>query len=321
MPLIPSELLFRGGNVPKFRKFFIPIGIFIIALATASAFYFFSKNAGNADNQTANSTGPRTLPKSWLVKYFLTEDENAPHVGGPASDPDNDVLSNYLEYMYGTDPTKEDTDNDGEIDSFEVAFGRNPNGEGMLALGASQKDLIKDYIASSEKLSDFTEEKVLGEIQEMFNPDQQVALDLPQDREIILTKQNDVPAFEKYYNETKDLTAVAEDEGGAIAQRLFDNMTDEEINVYIARLEAAQQTLLQTPVPAQIVNIHKLKIAGLRAGIKLFELARDNYQPGVEDKQFWSDIFSQMVAIQQSEDLELATWRELGLKLKDTGGI
>src|SRR3989338_6044643 len=100
------------------------------------------------------------------------------------------MSSNYLEYMYGTDPTKEDTDNDGEIDSFEVAFGRNPNGEGMLALGASQKDLIKDYIASSEKLSDFTEEKVLGEIQEMFNPDQQVALDLPQDREIILTKQN-----------------------------------------------------------------------------------------------------------------------------------
>lgn len=318
MPLISRELLFRAGNISRFRKFLIPIGIVVIALAIGSAFYIWPD--GKTTEPVANS-GARTLPKSWLAKYFLTEDENAANVSGPNGDPDKDVLDNYLEYLYGTDPTKEDTDGDGDIDSYEIAFGKNPNGEGNLNLTADVKLAAREYIKTDERFSEFTEDKILGEVKEMFNPDQPVVLDLPKDSELIITKQNDMPAFEKYYNDTVGLTSAQDWEKEDIANRLFNGMAQNEIDDYISRLTAAEKILKQTPVPSEIVNIHKLKIAGFRAGIHLFELVRDNYKPGFENEQFWADIFSQMVAAQQSADIEIAAWRELGLQLKDMGGI
>ena len=321
--------MFRAGNVSRparpsggFRKFFIPIGIIVIAFAIGSAFYIWSEKGSNGSKgEEAVNSGPRTLPKSWLAKYFLTEDENAPHVGGPNGDPDNDVLSNYLEYLYGTDPTKEDTDGDGDIDSYEIAFGKNPNGAGDLNLTADARSAARAYVETDERFSEFTEDKILGQVKEMFKPDQPVVLDLPQDQELIITKQNDIPAFEKYYSDTHGLTSVQEWEGEDIVNRLFEGMTPSEIDGYISRLEAAEKILKQTPVPSELLNIHKLKMASVRSASRLFELVRDNYQPGFANQQFWADVYASVVAIEQADTLQLAAWNDLGLKLKDTGGI
>jgi LPXTG-site transpeptidase (sortase) family protein len=48
----------------------------------------------------------------------------------PNLDPDKDNLPNYLEYIYGTDPLKADTDGDGYSDKQEIINGYDPDAPG-----------------------------------------------------------------------------------------------------------------------------------------------------------------------------------------------
>ncbi|HBH46826.1 MAG TPA: calcium-binding protein [Candidatus Jacksonbacteria bacterium] len=50
----------------------------------------------------------------------------------PASDSDQDDLSDAMELYFGTDPLKPDTDGDSFSDGQEVQNGFNPLGEGEL---------------------------------------------------------------------------------------------------------------------------------------------------------------------------------------------
>ncbi|OGE79146.1 MAG: hypothetical protein A2751_05920 [Candidatus Doudnabacteria bacterium RIFCSPHIGHO2_01_FULL_46_14] len=320
MPLIPREFFSSVRNASRLKKLVIPIGIFFIVMIAAAAMYFYSpsENSVLGENKTPNAP---TLSGAWLMKYFLTEDENAPHVGGPDGDPDNDIITNVQEYYYGTNPTKEDTDDDGDIDSYEIAFGQNPNGGGDLVLADTARDYIKEYIETSGELADFSEEKILAEVKETFNPDQPVILDFPSDKEFIVIKQNDVPAFEKYYDATSGLDSLQDWEKEDLQARLFEGMSWDEVDSYVERLDAAEKILKQTPVPSEIINIHKIKIANLRAGKRMLELVRDNYKLEQDNDRFWPDFFAQLIAGQQTEALELAAWQELGLRLKDIGGL
>lgn len=325
MTLIPREFYSRISLVSRFKKskLVIPAGIFFVVLAAGAGIYFYSQKSEPKTSKVAAEQKTRSLPQEWLVKYFLTEDENAPHVGGPDGDPDGDILTNHQEYLYGTNPTMEDTDDDGDIDSYEVAFGNNPNGTGELAIPQPAKDYIKDYIKNNEKFSDITEDNILAEVKSLFMPDQQVVMDFPEDKEIITINKNDVPAFEKYYDDTVGLVIATPQEAADIELRLTEGMTAEEIDRYIEKLEAAIKILKATPVPSQIVNIHRLKIAGLRAGVRMFEMVRDDYRPAedIANEQFWPDLFYQITIIQTADAMEIEAWRELGLKLKDVGGL
>ena len=68
------------------------------------------------------------IPNWWEEKYnFAVNDKSDAFL-----DPDNDRLTNYEEYKYGTDPYNPDTDGDGYNDGEEIKNGYNPNGEGKL---------------------------------------------------------------------------------------------------------------------------------------------------------------------------------------------
>ena len=320
MPLLSRELLNRVSFLGRHKKPLIYGGIIVFAFAAllSGGFFVYRQHHKQAKQSTS---AVQTLPKGWVLKYFAVTGENDPKVGGPQGDPDGDLLSNYLEYMYHTNPTKEDTDKDGEIDGFEVAFGRNPTGPGDMVLTAEAKNYVKDYIANDQRLADFSEKKISEQVLGMLQPEKAVALDAPDDKELVVTNTNDVPAFEKYYDATNGLTSTTDWESQDITDRLPDGMTAEEIDGYIGKLSAVEKVLKQTPVPSQIINIHKLKIAQVRAGIRMFELVRDEYKQGYDNQRFWHDVFYQYSAAETANQLELAAWQELGLKLKDVGGI
>lgn len=78
---------------------------------------------------------------SWVKKYFYQinyQDSIAPNV-----DYDGDGLTNYQEFLLGTNPTKADTDNDGYSDGREVLNGYNPLGDGKLT--PAQEDIISKW--------------------------------------------------------------------------------------------------------------------------------------------------------------------------------
>lgn len=64
------------------------------------------------------------IPDAWEIRFAM-----GPNLVGDAwLDTDGDGLSNYREFINGTDPTVADTDGDGYSDGFEVANGMNPLG-------------------------------------------------------------------------------------------------------------------------------------------------------------------------------------------------
>lgn len=79
--------------------------------------------------------------EQWIRKYFFRvygTDSLSPNV-----DLDTDGLSNYQEYLLGTNPAKSDTDNDGYSDGQEILNGYNPLYDGKLT--TKQQDAIKDW--------------------------------------------------------------------------------------------------------------------------------------------------------------------------------
>ena len=319
MPLLTRDVLNRVSFFARRKKQLIYGGIIIFSLAAVlGGFAVYNRSQKNSEKEVPSAS---SLPKEWILKYFHTGNENDPLVGGAEGDPDGDMLANQLEYLYGTDPTAEDTDKDDVIDGLEVALGENPKGEGLLEITPQAQDYIDDYIASDERFADFTPENIEAQVAGLLQPEQEVVMDVPDDKDIKTNIRNDMSGFEEYYNTTNALTATTEAEQQDIYERLPDGMSAAEIDGYIARLEAAKKILLDTPVPSEIINIHKLKIAQINAGLKLFALARNDYKADSENQQFWHDAFYQISASEAASQLELAAWEQLGLKLKDVGGL
>ncbi len=84
-------------------------------------------------------------------KYVITFDIESTHEGPyivgknlihsdrgssaePAADQDNDGLPDRAEALFGSDPLKNDSDNDGYGDAQELEQGYNPNGPGKFKL-------------------------------------------------------------------------------------------------------------------------------------------------------------------------------------------
>lgn len=79
-------------------------------------------NAGTGD--TTNDSDFDGLPNSFENTYF---DGSVPtNQRGPDDDPDGDGLTNFEEYVAGTDPTEVDSDGDGVEDGVELVLGANP---------------------------------------------------------------------------------------------------------------------------------------------------------------------------------------------------
>lgn len=313
----------KANRYPKFILLLIIIFL-IVAGSAVAGFYFYQKPSRTAktSGQVAAATTSGidfNLPKDWLLKYFGTDNENDAKVGGPEGDPDGDGLTNRLEYYFGADPTKADTDGDGVPDGVEVALSQNPNGSGNLQLSAPIQDQVREYISSDKDLQQFTADKIESQIADVLQPDRAIVFDMPKDTELVITNENDVPALEKYYNDTQGLLAADQSFQG-LGDALL-NLTPAEVDSNLKNLQTTITLMKQTPVPAQLLNIHRLRIAGLNAGVKIFEMLRDRYNSGNPDPQFWSDLFYQSMIAQSAGQLELVAWRGIGLELKDKGGI
>lgn len=320
-------------KLPKFFAFrsspSVLVGAFLVLAGLGAGVFYLLKFQGigpfaekpESQGQVAGiACKSGKLPKDWLLKYFNTDNECDPAVGGAEGDPDSDSLLNQEELLFASNPTNPDTDGDGEMDGAEVLFNRNPNGEGELNIvedSAATDDYLKSLGPEYEK---FTEANIRKDLEAMFQPNREIVLDPPDDKELIITNQNDRAGFEKYYEDTKDLKYADEVELVKVYNSLF-ALSPEELNQFIDKLRAVETILKQTPVPSTIVDIHRLRIAQLRTGIRMYELVRDNYEPNSPNSQFWADYFYQVVAVEEATTLEIIAWKEMFDMLKAQGGL
>ena len=188
------------------RMYFVGGFLFLAVVAAAGGLYFRERHLGSvAVAEVKGAVDSRILPKEWLMKYFLTDDMDAVAVNGPDGDPDGDTLSNYQEYLFGTDPTKDDTDGDGYIDGYELAFNLDPLGPGSLSADV-ENSYVKEFLVSNEQYQDLAQDKILGQFEQLLQPDRAVVMDFPDDRELTITSDNSTEAFEKYHERRSSRT-------------------------------------------------------------------------------------------------------------------
>lgn len=102
-------------------------------------------NAAELNIHNTNPRNPDTdgdqMPDGWEVEYGLDpNDDNGEN--GQDGDPDGDGVSNFDEYLNGTDPNLTDTDNDGVDDNIEIDQGSDPNNSADD--GEPPKEVLKE---------------------------------------------------------------------------------------------------------------------------------------------------------------------------------
>ena len=91
------------------------------------------------------------MPDGWEVEHGL-DPLDASDCG---QDPDDDLLSNCEEYLYGTDPNNEDSDADGMLDGWEVDNNFDPLVDDALE-DADQDGYcnLREYLSGSDPWDD-----------------------------------------------------------------------------------------------------------------------------------------------------------------------
>ncbi len=97
---------------------YIVVGIIVLAALGALAYYMLGPSSEEEKKQEEQQNS--RLPKAKLMEYFGIEICHDANLCGDEADPDSDGLSNYKEFIAGTNLTKSDSDEDGLADGDEV---------------------------------------------------------------------------------------------------------------------------------------------------------------------------------------------------------
>ena len=275
MKSLTSDFLDNRNKQNRYKRFIVVIAIFLLVAGTAAAgFYLYEKDEENKTVQVAGSGTASVLPKEWLIKYFATDNENDPAVGGPYGDPDNDVLTNLQEFYFGADPTNPDSDGDGQIDGAEVALNSNPLGPGELYSTEFARRIADQYLISNN-LEEFKSENIQRQVLQLLNPPDPEKLEvvLPGKETLKVFSQNTPETIDRYFQESIAATEPL-DIDAKILQVALQNPASVDHQSVLGLIYEVMYRFRAVKVPSDALYFHQLRLAALAASANLLEIAK-----------------------------------------------
>lgn len=242
----------------------------LAAAAIAGGFYFHKKS--RSSTQKYENSG--LLPSTWLIKYFGTDRDGDPKIGGVDGDPDQDLLTNYQEFYFGTDPTRRDTDGDGQLDGVEVAVNQNPTGPGEL-YSTDYAKTVADKFMKDNGLEEFKEENIKKQVLGIMSPPNaaDVKVELPDVHILTVSNNTSQEAIEQYFTKVDQATIGLEPNLETL-QAAMENPDGQEATIQLGQANEIVDKLRAIAVPSPLLTFHQLHIAGLLAASQIFEEAK-----------------------------------------------
>jgi hypothetical protein len=194
-----------------------------------------------------------------------------PSVGGLKGDPDEDLLLNFQEFYFNTDPTNPDTDGDGQYDGVEVAVNSNPNGEGKLFLSDRERAFAEEFVQSNQ-LDELTEESITQTLGALLTSASFDEVEVPMiDMEFLnVSSDNSSAAALKYAAESKSISSGL----GHLSLNmspLLEDLDKQEMQITIGKFYETMDKMRELSVPTPFVTLHQLQLAAIGATAKMLE--------------------------------------------------
>jgi hypothetical protein len=245
------------------------------------------------------------IPGWWYQQYFgasvCEKDECKKD-----ADPDEDKLSNAQEFYYNTNPVNRDTNNNGNTDGEDVAFGYAPNKPGKVTFEEAGSD--DTIVGESLLFNDEVKDVIVG-----MTDLSKTVLPEVNEAELTITTQNTQDAFIEY------MLALDRVSNKYYSANLYANLREKIQQHDRAAIDGLKMVALtvadeykKVPVPSDALEFHKYQIALWSLLPKVIEapvsddLTNALYEDSVNS---WFDNVQVMVVLNQKIYIETVKLR------------
>lgn len=317
MAQLLSDFSHSREGIFRHKKLILVVGVLVVAAAIALAGFFIFQKKQQAERSKVENSG--LLPSSWLIKYFGTDRDGDPKIGGPDGDPDRDLLTNYQEFYFNTNPAKADTDGDGQVDGAEVAVNKNPTGEGELYSTEYAKSIADQFIEDNG-LEEFKEENIRKQVLGVLNPPdlKSVEVVLPDERTLNMTSEVTQKSVQEYLQKVQGITGSL-DSNAENYQNMLDDPQGTEVIKTLGHINEIIDKLREISVPQPFLTYHQLHIAGIQAASRIFDEAKklDETVDIESQKTVLSQQAYQIALIQKINEMSEIEFTSLTEKFKN----
>lgn len=239
-------------------------------------------------------------PIAWVERHFSPIERGNDLISGPNADPDNDGLTNKLEYFQGSDPRNPDTLCNGVVDNNNC-FGRT-DGQNVL-LGISPLTGL-----SIESIGTFvlfkTDIPILDRIQNSFEQQTREGVDFPTlyqlSRTIDLSNEYNEIQISSQKDNRQSILSYQEVQADILSGYLNDNQLTnfieiyqitepEELNEISVKLTEKVASMKQISVPESYVSVHRSFTMVFETLIDLVE----HREQGLRDQTIFTEEFKE----------------------------
>jgi hypothetical protein len=223
----------------------------------------------------------------------------------PESDPDNDKLTNYQEYYYKSNPNNADTNNNGNSDGQDVAFGFVPDKPGKVTFedAGSDDSIVGESLLFNDEIKNVIQS--MGDLSKVVLPEVDYS-------ELKISQNNTTDGFITYMTQ---MDAVSKKYHNPQALQGLDRQIKDQNQDALDQLDLVSKQVSeeyrQIEVPSDALELHKHQIALWRLIPSVVRIPNTSGLGAIYDDSInkWYDSAQSMIALNQKIDIEVIKLR------------